>query len=576
MQARAYRAIGALFAIALLAAFSPIGTAEAKTFRWANDGDSNSMDPYARQETFLLLFDQSFYEPLLRWDREMKLEAGLATEWKQTDPTTWRFKLRQGVKFHDGTPFTADDVVFSFDRATHPGSNLASPLATVKEVKKIDDLTVDFITNGPDPILPNNLPTIAIMSKTWCEAHNTARAADLTKNEESFATRNANGTGPFMLKDRQPDVKTVLVKNPDWWGAKETPVDIDEADFNRVENASTRVSALLSGELDMLYTVPPQDVDRIEKTAHMKIWKTPELRTIFLGMDQSRDELLESNIKGKNPFKDKRVREAFYKAIDEEAIAAKVMRGFAKVTGLMVGPGVKGYDPLARQTLSGRHRRRQEAARRRRLSHRVRGRVRLPQRPLRQRRGGVPGGGRDAGQDRDQGQPARANPRQVFRQDQRAEIRHQLLYAGLDAGDAGCTRRDQGAGGDPQGQGRGVQHRRVLEPRTRCARRQDPSRARRRQAQPADLAGAEADARRLRVYPAAPADRGMGLARQRRAGAGRQQQLPAQICEDEIGAGSRSSRHRPTQMPLAGLVPATHAFRSGDRRDRPNRGCLSG
>ncbi|HZK90291.1 MAG TPA: ABC transporter substrate-binding protein [Stellaceae bacterium] len=343
MQARAYRAIGALFAVALLAGSAPLG-AQAKTFRWANDGDSNSMDPYARQETFLLLFDMSFYEPLLRWNREMKLEPGLATEWSQTDPTTWRFKLRQGVKFHDGTPFTADDVVFSFDRATHPGSNLASPLATVKEVKKIDDYTVDFITDGPDPILPNNLPTIAIMSKKWCEAHNTTRAADLTKNEESYATRNENGTGPFILKDRQPDVKTVLVKNPDWWGNKDTPVDIDEADFNRIENASTRVSALLSGELDMLYTVPPQDTDRIEKTPGMKIWKTPELRTIFLGMDQSRDELLESNIKGKNPFKDKRVREAFTKAIDEDAIAAKVMRGYAHPTALMIGPGVDGYD----------------------------------------------------------------------------------------------------------------------------------------------------------------------------------------------------------------------------------------
>jgi peptide/nickel transport system substrate-binding protein len=94
----------------------------------------------------------------------------------------------------------------------------------------------------------------------------------------------------------------------------------------------------------MVYTVPPQDTDRIEKTAGMKIWKTPELRTIFLGMDQSRDELLESNIKGKNPFKDKRVRQAFYQAIDEDAIAAKVMRGFAKPTALMVGPGVNGYD----------------------------------------------------------------------------------------------------------------------------------------------------------------------------------------------------------------------------------------
>jgi peptide/nickel transport system substrate-binding protein len=340
MATRLSRLIWAAVAVIALTA-----GAEAKTFRWANDGDSNSMDPYARQETFLLLFDMSFYEPLLRWNREMKLEAALATEWKQTDPTTWRFKLRQGVKFHDGTPFTADDVVFSFDRATHPGSNVASPLATVKEVKKIDDLTVDFITDGPDPILPNNLPTIAIMSKKWCEEHNTTRAADLTKNEESYATRNENGTGPFILVDRQPDVKTVLKKNPDWWGQKDWPIDFDDTVFNRVENASTRVSALLSGELDMLYTVPPQDTDRIEKTAGMKIWKTPELRTIFLGMDQSRDELLESNIKGKNPFKDKRVRQAFTMAIDEEAIAAKVMRGFAKVTALMVGPGVNGYDP---------------------------------------------------------------------------------------------------------------------------------------------------------------------------------------------------------------------------------------
>ena len=316
---------------------------QAKTFRWANDGDSNSMDPYARQETFLLLFDQSMYEPLIRRNREMKLEPGLATEWARIEPTVWRFKLRQGVKFHDGTPFTADDVVFSFDRATHPGSNVASPLATVKEVKKINDFTVDFLTDGPDPILPFNLPTIAIMSKKWCEEHNTTRAADLTKNEESYATRNANGTGPFILKERQPDVKTVLAKNPNWWGLKDEPIDIDEAVFSRIENAATRVAALLSGELDMVYTVPPQDTDRIEKTAGMKIWKTPELRTIFFGMDQARDELLESNVKAKNPFKDKRVRQAFYQAIDEDAIAAKVMRGFAHPTGLMIGAGVNGY-----------------------------------------------------------------------------------------------------------------------------------------------------------------------------------------------------------------------------------------
>ena len=214
MACRLHRAV-MVFGLALGALAA---NAEAKSFRWANDGDANSMDPYARQETFLLLMDMSFYEPLVRRDRTMKLEPGLATEWRQTDSTTWRFNLRRGVKFHDGSPFTAADVVFSFERATHPGSNVASPLATVQQVNKIDDFTVDFLTDGPDPILPYNLPTIAMMSQKWCEEHNTARAADLTKNEESYATRNENGTGPFLLKERQPDVKTVLVRNPNWWG----------------------------------------------------------------------------------------------------------------------------------------------------------------------------------------------------------------------------------------------------------------------------------------------------------------------------------------------------------------------
>jgi peptide/nickel transport system ATP-binding protein len=191
------------------------GTAEAKTFRWANDGDPTTMDPHARSDLFVTSFDMNMYEALLRRDRDLKLEPSLATEWSNIDPTTWRFKLRQGVKFHDGTLFTADDVIFSFRRATAPGSDLAGQLAIVKEVKKVDDNTVDFITDGPAPILPNYLVGIAIMSKAWCEAHNATSAAMLN-DEEGYATRNADGTGPFMLKDRQPAVRTVLVKNPNW------------------------------------------------------------------------------------------------------------------------------------------------------------------------------------------------------------------------------------------------------------------------------------------------------------------------------------------------------------------------
>src|SRR6202011_1964288 len=138
---------------------------------------------------------------------------------------------------------------------------------------------------------------------------------------------------------------TALVKSPNWWHLKIQPIDIDEVVFSRVETPATRVAALLSGDLEMIYNVPPQDIEQLQKNPAVKVWQIPELRTMFLGMDQSRDELLESNVKGKNPFKDKRVRQAFYQAIDEDAIVSKVMRGFAHRTALMVGPGVNGYDP---------------------------------------------------------------------------------------------------------------------------------------------------------------------------------------------------------------------------------------
>jgi peptide/nickel transport system substrate-binding protein len=135
----------------------------------------------------------------------------------------------------------------------------------------------------------------------------------------------------------------VLVPNPNWWDKPQH--NLDEVVFQRIANAATRVAALLSGEIDMVYTVPPQDTDRIGKTPGLRILQKPELRTIYLGFDQDRSELLESNVKGKNPYKDKRVRQAFYQAIDEDAIKTKVMRGFATPTALMVGPGVNGFDP---------------------------------------------------------------------------------------------------------------------------------------------------------------------------------------------------------------------------------------
>ena len=331
-----------LFA-ALVMAGTLIGSSTpfAATFRWANDGDANSMDPYTRSETFLLTFTQNIYDPLVRRNRELKVEPALAERWEQPDPKTWRFHLRRNVKFQEGQPFTADDVVFSYQRASGPGSQINAYFQAVTEVKKIDDYTVDFITKEPDPIFLEEITQWTIMSKTWCEEHGATQAADLTKATENYATRHANGTGPFILGIREPDRRTTLRNNPDWWDKPEH--NLTEVTFNVIGNAATRVAALLSGDVDMIYTVPPQDMERLGRTQGIKLLVSPELRTIFLGFDISRPELLKSDVKGKNPFQDKRVRQAFYQAIDINAIKQRVMRNQSRPTGLMYGPGVNGF-----------------------------------------------------------------------------------------------------------------------------------------------------------------------------------------------------------------------------------------
>jgi peptide/nickel transport system substrate-binding protein len=247
-------------ALAVVICLTFAAPVSAATFKWANDGDANSMDPYTRSETFLLTFTQNIYDPLVRRDRDLKIEPALAKSWEMTSPTVWRFHLRPGVKFQGGEDFTADDVVFSYQRAVAPGSQINAYFQAVKTVTKVDPMTVDFETKVPDPIFLEEITNWVIMSKAWCEQHDAVQAADLTKAGENFATRNANGTGPFILKTREPDRRTTLVNNPAWWD--KSVGNLTDVQFNVISNAATRVAALLSGDVDMIYTVPPQDMDR--------------------------------------------------------------------------------------------------------------------------------------------------------------------------------------------------------------------------------------------------------------------------------------------------------------------------
>jgi peptide/nickel transport system substrate-binding protein len=319
------------------------GLSNAVTLRVANQGDVQSMDPHSLNESLQLSFDNSIYESLVGRGKDMSVVPLLATKWRQTSPTVWRFDLRKGVKFHDGTPFTADDVIFSFKRATDAGSDMKGYVAPIKELRKIDDYTVDIETVTPFPILPDTLTVFAIMSKKWCEDNKAEKPVDRRKGIENTASFKANGTGPFRLKERQPSVRTVLVRNFNYWDKVES--NVDEVVFTPISSDATRVAALLSGEIDVMEPVPLQDVERIKASPGTTVLQGPELRTIFLGMDQKRDELLFSSVKGKNPFKDKRVRQAFYQAIDVETIKSRVMRGAATPTAEMVGPGVNGFQP---------------------------------------------------------------------------------------------------------------------------------------------------------------------------------------------------------------------------------------
>jgi peptide/nickel transport system substrate-binding protein len=333
------RAAAALLVLALAA-----GTADARAIRWARSGDALTLDPHAQNEgpTHTLL--QQIYEPLILRHLDGKLLPTLALSWKVTsDPTVWEFKLRPNVKFHNGNAFDADDVIFSIARALQAASAMKGLLTSIDKVTKIDPLTIHITTKGPNPLLPAYLTTIYIMDKEWSEANSSTTVQDFKEKKDNFAVRNANGTGAYALVSREQDVKTVLQLYDDYWGKGQFPLGITEITYLTIKSDATRVAALLSGEVDFVQDVPVQDIERLEKTPGIKVNFGPENRTIFFGLDVGSPELKSSDIKGRNPFADRRVRQAMNMAIDRDAIRKVVMRGQSVPAGIVAPPFVNGY-----------------------------------------------------------------------------------------------------------------------------------------------------------------------------------------------------------------------------------------
>ena len=337
--------IKTLFTAAALAALlsATALSAHAQTLRWAAQNDILTLDPHSQNHATTNAILMHAYEGLTRYGPAYQVEPALATKWTYLSPTQVRFDLRKGVKFHDGTAFTADDVVFSFTRIRQPQGTMGIYVTGISEIKKIDDHTVDFIMSAPNPLLLRNIIDFRILSKAWAEKNRTTNTQDYKAKEENFASRNVMGTGSYKITGWQPEQRITMAINADWWDKHSG--NVREVIYTPIKSDPTRVAALLSGDVDMLTDLPTQDVARLRGDSKLKIVDGPEVRTIYLAPDVGSAELKYSDVKGKNPLADKRVRQALSMAIDREAIRRNIMRGLSIPAGLMVAPGVNGHTP---------------------------------------------------------------------------------------------------------------------------------------------------------------------------------------------------------------------------------------
>jgi peptide/nickel transport system substrate-binding protein len=291
------------------------------------------MDPYAFNEGLTNNINSLVYDTLVQRDREQRIVPRLATGWTVVSDNVWRITVRRDATFHDGTPVTAADVVFSIERSQQRSSQQAVFTRRLGKAFVVDDQTIEFRLEQPNPILLEHLQNVYVMSRAWCITHNVERVPDFKLNEEAYSTRYAMGSGPFVLKQREPGVRTVLLRYRGYWGTFDG--NVTEVVLTPIANDATRTAALLAGDINFIHEAPPQDIARFEREPSVRLWTSPENRLIFLGFDQYRDQLLYSDAKGKNPFKDRRVREAFFRAIDVETLRSRIMHGQSVPTACM-------------------------------------------------------------------------------------------------------------------------------------------------------------------------------------------------------------------------------------------------
>ena len=303
-----------LFTVTSALALACAGGAQAETFRLGTSGDLYGLDPHSMTDSFTVSFLNHVYEALVRYDADLKIEPALATSWEQIDETTVRYTLREGIKFHDGQDFSAEDVVASVKRAAHEDSPIRGNIAGLIDAKMVDEMTVDLMLDGPNPLLNNFLTNVLIFDSGWLEEHDALDPIDAQKGEEGYTTSNAN----------------------------EPQHNLTRIELNPINSDATRVAAMLSGELDMIVPSPLQDAKRIEATEGMHVLEAPGLRAIMMGFNLS-GASNNPNQEG-NPLQQVEVRQALVHAISYDLLRDKIMRGKSRNLGGLVAPQVPGYD----------------------------------------------------------------------------------------------------------------------------------------------------------------------------------------------------------------------------------------
>ncbi|MEO8154565.1 MAG: ABC transporter substrate-binding protein [Rhizobacter sp.] len=325
--------------ILLMALFWAGAAVQAQTVTIGLAADITSMDPHYHLLTSNQNVVEHVFNRLIERDDQLRMVPGLALSWRTVDPLTWEFKLRPNVKFHDGSPFTADDVAFSIERIPtikdSPGS-FAVYTKAITNITVVDPLTIRLKTAAPYPLLPAEMGTFAIVSK---KAATGASSADFNSGKAAV------GTGPYKLVRYARGDKIELVRNESFWGKKP---QIEKLTFKVLTNDAARVAALLSNDVQVIDGLPVADINRLSANTELTVVRRAGTRLIFLNMDQFRDQSpFVTDKDGKpmtvNPLKDARVRHAISKAIDREQIRTQVMEGASRPTGQLMIPGLPGY-----------------------------------------------------------------------------------------------------------------------------------------------------------------------------------------------------------------------------------------